>query len=51
LEIRAEIFNVTNTPNFSQPGSLSFTSPTTFASITSTRDNSRQIQFAAKLNW
>ncbi len=51
LEIRAEAFNLTNTPNFSAPGTLSFTSPTTFASITSTRDNSRQLQFAAKIHW
>ncbi len=51
LEIRAEAFNVTNTPNFSAPGSLTFTTPSTFASITSTRDNSRQLQFAAKIYW
>jgi len=51
LEIRAEAFNVTNTANFSQPGSLNFSTPATFASITSTRDNSRQLQFAAKLYW
>ena len=51
LELRAETFNITNTPNFSAPGNLVFTSPTTFASITSTRDNSRQLQFAAKLYW
>jgi outer membrane receptor protein involved in Fe transport len=51
LEIRGEAFNVTNSPNFSAPGSLTFTSPSTFASITSTRDNSRQLQFAAKLYW
>jgi len=53
LEIRAEAFDITNTPNFSAPGSLTFTSPTTFASITSTRDanSSRQLQFAAKVYW
>lgn len=51
LEIRTEAFNVTNTANFSAPGNLTFTSPSTFAAITSTRDNSRQLQFAAKLNW
>ena len=51
LELRAEAFNVTNTPNFSAPGTLTFTSPATFASITSTRDNSRQLQFAAKIYW
>ena len=58
LELRAEAFNITNTPNFSAPGSsnapagsLNFTSPSTFASITSTRDNSRQLQFAGKIYW
>lgn len=51
FEFRAEVFNVTNTPNFAQPGSLNFTSPTSFASITATRDNPndpREIQFALK---
>jgi outer membrane receptor protein involved in Fe transport len=51
LELRAEAFNVTNTPNFSAPGNLNFTSPATFASITSTRDNARQLQFAGKIYW
>jgi hypothetical protein len=51
LELRAEAFNITNTPNFSAPGNLNFTSPSTFASITSTRDNSRQLQFAGKIFW
>ncbi len=51
LELRAEAFNLTNTANFSAPGTLTFTSPNTFASITSTRDNSRQLQFAAKIHW
>jgi hypothetical protein len=51
LQLRAEAFNLTNTPNFSAPGSLNFTSPSTFAAITSTRDNSRQLQFAAKIYW
>ncbi|MGB6132348.1 MAG: carboxypeptidase-like regulatory domain-containing protein [Acidobacteriaceae bacterium] len=51
LQLRAEAFNITNTPNFSAPGSLNFTSPSTFASITSTRDNSREVQFAAKYYW
>jgi len=51
LELRAEAFNLTNTPNFSAPGNLNFTSPATFAAITSTRDNSRQLQFAAKIYW
>ncbi|QNI35652.1 carboxypeptidase regulatory-like domain-containing protein [Edaphobacter sp. 4G125] len=51
LELRAEAFNITNTPNFSAPGSLNFTSPATFAMITNTRDNARQLQFAAKIYW
>lgn len=51
LELRAEAFNITNTPNFSAPGNLNFTSPATFASITSTRDNARQLQFAGKIYW
>jgi hypothetical protein len=51
MQLRAEAFNITNTPNFSAPGNLNFTAPSTFASITSTRDNSRQLQFAAKLYW
>jgi hypothetical protein len=51
LEICAEAFNVTSMPSFSAPGTLTFTSPTTFASITSTRDSSRQLQIAAKIYW
>jgi hypothetical protein len=50
LELRAETFNLTNTPNFGQPGTLS-PSSTSFASITSTRDNpsdAREFQFAVK---
>jgi hypothetical protein len=62
LEFRAEIFNITNHPNFSPPGfsgngvvaapgSLDYTSPTTFGKISSTRDlqnDQREIQFALK---
>jgi len=50
IEIRAEAFNFTNTPNFGQPGTLNPAS-TTFASITNTRDNpsdAREFQFAIK---
>jgi hypothetical protein len=51
FEFRAEVFNLTNTPNFGQPGSLTFTTPNTFASISSTRDNPndpREIQLSLK---
>jgi hypothetical protein len=51
LQFRAEAFNVTNTPNFAQPGSLT-PSASNFASITGTRNSpndSRQMQFAVKL--
>lgn len=65
LEFRAEFFNLTNTPNFSppgfngngvvaSPGSLDYTSPTTFGNINSTRDgqnDQREIQFALKFYW
>jgi hypothetical protein len=63
LEFRAEAFNLTNTPNFSPPGfngngvvaapgSLDYTSPSSFGKITSTRDgqnDQRELQFALKL--
>jgi TonB dependent receptor len=52
FEFRAESFNLTNTPNFAQPGSLNFTSPTTFSSISATRDNPndpRELQASLKL--
>lgn len=39
LEFRGDIFNITNTPNFSPPGNLNFGAAATFASITSTRDS------------
>jgi len=51
FEFRAEIFNLTNTPSFSQPGNLNYLNSTTFAQITSTRDapnDPREIQFALK---
>lgn len=50
LEIRAEAFNLTNTPNFGQPGTLT-PSSSAFASITTTRDDpsdAREFQFAVK---
>jgi hypothetical protein len=51
FEFRAEVFNITNTPNFGQPGSLTFTTPATFGQITSTRDSPndpREIQLSIK---
>lgn len=51
FEFRAEAFNLTNTPNFAQPGSLNFTTPNTFAAISATRDNPndpREIQLSLK---
>jgi hypothetical protein len=65
LEFRAEVFNLTNTPNFAAPGfsgngvtaapgALDYTSPSTFGRISSTRDlqnDQREIQFALKFYW
>jgi hypothetical protein len=63
VEFRAEFFNLTNHPNFSNPGfsgngvvaapgSLNFLNTTNFGKITSTRDgqnDQREIQFALKI--
>ena len=49
LEFRAEFFNLTNTPQFSDPSFLDFTNTKTFGRITGLRDGAndpRQIQFA-----
>jgi hypothetical protein len=51
FEIRAEAFNVTNTPAFNLPGSLNFLDARNFASITSMRNTPRQIQLGAKVYW
>jgi len=56
FEFRLEVFNLTNTPNFGQPGNalaanLAFTNTNTFASISATRDNPddpRELQFSLK---
>ena len=55
LEFRAEAFNLTNTPQFGQPGNTSgFAStgpgnPNQFSAITYSRNNARLLQFALKL--
>ena len=53
-ELRAEVFNVTNTANFALPGSLNYVSTGTFAQINATRDSPndpREMQLAAKIYW
>jgi hypothetical protein len=48
LELRAEMFDVTNTPAFSQPnGSFGAAA---FGSITSTTTDPRVVQFALRLS-
>ncbi|MDT7812233.1 MAG: hypothetical protein QOJ42_2149 [Acidobacteriaceae bacterium] len=55
LEFRAEAFNLTNTPQFNQPGNTGgFTStgpgnPNGFSTITALRNNPRLVQLALKL--
>ena len=51
FEFRIEAFNLTNTPNFAQPGNLNFLDTLNFAKITSTVDNPndpRELQLALK---
>ena len=53
-EFRAELFNITNTPNFANPAALKFSNTTNFGQITSTvdsPDDPRQVQFALKVYW
>jgi hypothetical protein len=51
FEVRAEVFNITNSPMFNLPGSLNFQDARNFASITSMRNTPRQFQLGAKLYW
>jgi hypothetical protein len=51
LELRAEAFNLTNTPAFNLPGSLNFEDARNFAQITGQRNNPRIIQLGLKLYW
>lgn len=51
FELRGSFFNLTNTPNFALPGSLTFTNPKNFSQITATRDSPddpREIQLGLK---
>lgn len=50
LEFRAQAFNLTNTPNFANPGSDIGTT-STFGSITATVGNPRILQFVLKLKY
>jgi hypothetical protein len=49
LQFRAEAFNATNTPNFSQPGAT--LGSTTFGTITAARGLPRQLQLALRLSF
>jgi len=47
FDLRAEFFNLTNTPNFQLPG-RDLASPSTFGKITTTLNESRRVEFALK---
>jgi hypothetical protein len=49
LELRAELFNATNTPAFAQPAAV--VGNVAFGSITSTAADQRVAQVAAKLHF
>ena len=46
FEFRAEFYNATNTPQFSNPNTT--VTSATFGTITATRQNPRLVQFALK---
>jgi hypothetical protein len=49
LELRAESFNITNTPHFNSPGNIYGTS--SFGLITSAANDSRMVQLGAKISF
>jgi hypothetical protein len=49
LQFRAEFFNIANHPNFGQPGGTAGTG--SFATISSTATDSRELQFGLKLSF
>jgi hypothetical protein len=49
LQFRSEFFNIMNHPQFSNPGTLAVSSPSSFGQITTTSVNPRIIQFGLKL--
>jgi hypothetical protein len=53
LELRAEAFNLTNTPAFQLPpnGNMNFRDARNFGSITAMRNTPRQFQLGVKLFW
>jgi hypothetical protein len=51
FQFRAEAFNLTNTPSFNLPSNTDFLDTANFGQSTSTRSNSREIQFALKFYW
>lgn len=51
LQFRAESFNLTNTPSFNLPSNTNFLDTANFGESTTTRSNSREIQFALKYYW
>ena len=50
LQLRAEVFNIANHPNFSVPSS-SLTTPSSFGVISSVVNESRTVEFAAKFRF
>jgi hypothetical protein len=51
VELRAEAFNLTNTPSFQLPSATNFSNKATFGQITATANNARQVQLGLKLYW